>query len=36
VEKQLGISGKPEIEKYGVEEFVQRCKESVFKASGVA
>lgn len=31
VEKELGISGKPQIEEYGVEEFVQRCKESVFK-----
>ncbi len=31
VEKQLGISGKPQIEHFGVEEFVQRCKESVFK-----
>lgn len=30
VEKKLGISGKPEIEKYGVEEFVKQCKESVF------
>ncbi len=34
VEKQLEISGKPEIEKYGVEEFVQKCKESVFKYEG--
>ncbi len=31
VEKQLGISGKPEIEKYGVEPFVKKCKESVWK-----
>lgn len=31
VEKQLGISGKPEIEKYGVEPFVKLCKESVWK-----
>ena len=31
VEKQLGISGKPEIEKYGVEPFIQKCKESVWK-----
>lgn len=30
VEKQLGISGKHEIEKYGVEPFIERCKESVF------
>ncbi|HHV60409.1 MAG TPA: isoleucine--tRNA ligase [Clostridiaceae bacterium] len=31
VEKELGISGKPEIEKYGVEPFVKLCKESVWK-----
>ena len=33
VEKTLGISGKPEIEKYGVEDFVKKCKESVFTYS---
>jgi len=31
VEKLLGISGKPEIEKYGVEPFIKKCKESVWK-----
>jgi isoleucyl-tRNA synthetase len=31
VEKQLGISGKQEIEKYGIAEFVERCKSSVFE-----
>mgnify|MGYP005754371811 FL=1 len=31
VEKMLGIDGKPEIEKYGVEPFIQKCKESVWK-----
>ncbi|TPG82409.1 isoleucine--tRNA ligase [Brevibacillus laterosporus] len=31
VEKQLGISGKQEIEKYGVAEFVGQCKGSVFE-----
>lgn len=31
VEKQLGISGKQEIEKYGIAEFVQKCKDSVFE-----
>ena len=31
VEKTLGIDGKPEIEKYGVEPFIQKCKESVWK-----
>jgi len=30
VEKQLGISSKPEIEKYGIEPFNQKCRESVF------
>ena len=30
IEKSLGISGKPQIEEYGVEKFVQRCKDSVF------
>jgi isoleucyl-tRNA synthetase len=30
IEKKLGISGKPEIEKYGVEEFINNCKSSVF------
>jgi isoleucyl-tRNA synthetase len=29
VEKQLGISGKPEIEAYGIAEFNRRCRESV-------
>ena len=31
VEKELGISGKGEIERYGIERFVERCKESVFR-----
>ncbi|MEI6603265.1 MAG: isoleucine--tRNA ligase [Clostridia bacterium] len=31
VEKLLGISGKPEIERYGVEPFIKKCKESVWK-----
>ncbi|CAM3726231.1 isoleucine--tRNA ligase [Cohnella lubricantis] len=31
VEKQLGISGKQEIENYGVEPFIQKCKDSVFE-----
>jgi len=30
VEKQLGISGKPEIEEYGIGPFNERCRESVF------
>ena len=31
VEKELGINGKPEIEKYGIEPFINKCKESVWK-----
>ncbi|MDX6601570.1 MAG: isoleucyl-tRNA synthetase [Solirubrobacterales bacterium] len=31
VEKQLGISSKHEIEKYGIDKFNQRCRESVFE-----
>lgn len=31
VEKQLGISGKQEIEKYGIEPFIKKCRESVFE-----
>ncbi len=31
VEKLIGISGKPQIEKYGVEQFCKLCKESVWK-----
>ena len=30
IEKKLGISGKEQIEGYGVEKFVTECKESVF------
>ena len=31
VEKMLGINGKPEIEAYGVEAFIKKCRESVWK-----
>jgi isoleucyl-tRNA synthetase len=31
VEKELGISGKKQIEEYGIEAFNERCKESVHK-----
>lgn len=31
IEKKLSISGKPQIEKYGVEPFIKECKDSVFK-----
>ncbi|NGP46779.1 isoleucine--tRNA ligase [Bacillaceae bacterium SIJ1] len=30
VEKSIGISGKHEIEAYGVEKFIEECKKSVF------
>ncbi len=30
IEKKLGISGKEQIEAYGVEKFVKECKDSVF------
>ena len=31
VEKLLGLDGKPDIEKYGIEPFIQECKKSVWK-----
>ena len=31
VEKSLGIDGKQDIEKYGVEPFIEKCKHSVWK-----
>ncbi|MDL2234754.1 isoleucine--tRNA ligase [Christensenellaceae bacterium OttesenSCG-928-L17] len=31
VEKTLGLDGKEQIEAYGVEEFIKKCKESVWK-----
>ncbi|MBE5735200.1 MAG: isoleucine--tRNA ligase [Clostridiales bacterium] len=31
VEKEIGISGKQEIEKYGVEKFIEACKKDVWK-----
>ncbi len=31
IEKKLGISGKEQIEEYGVEKFVKQCKDSVFQ-----
>ena len=30
VEKEIGIEGKDQIEEYGIEPFVQKCKESVW------
>jgi len=35
VEKELGIKSKTDIEKYGIEKFVQKCKERVFKFSKI-
>ena len=34
VEKLLGIDGKQEIENYGIEPFIKKCKESVWKYKG--
>ena len=31
VEKEIGVDSKPEIEAYGVEKFVEKCKESVWR-----
>ncbi len=31
VEKAIGVNSKPEIESYGVEKFVEKCKESVWR-----
>ena len=31
VEKKLGLDGKQDIEKYGIEPFIKECKDSVFK-----
>lgn len=31
VEKELGISGKPEIEKYGIDKFNQKCRDIVLR-----
>jgi len=34
VEKLLGLDGKEQIEAYGMEPFIQKCKESVWKYQG--
>lgn len=31
IEKKLGLDGKQDIEKYGIEPFIRQCKDSVFK-----
>ena len=35
VEKLLGLDGKEQIEQYGLEPFIERCKESVWKYKGM-
>ena len=35
VEKLLGLDGKEQIEKYGLEPFIEHCKESVWKYKGM-
>ena len=35
VEKMLGLDGKEQIEAYGMEPFIQQCKESVWKYKGM-
>ena len=35
VEKMLGLDGKEQIEEYGVEPFIEHCKESVWKYKGM-
>ena len=35
VEKLLGLNGKEQIEEYGLEPFIDKCKESVWKYKGM-
>ena len=35
VEKALGLDGKDQIEKYGMEPFIKKCRESVWKYKGM-
>ncbi len=35
VEKALGLDGKEQIEEYGLEPFIDKCKESVWKYKGM-
>ena len=35
VEKILGLDGKEQIEEYGLEPFIEKCKESVWKYKGM-
>ena len=35
VEKAIGINGKEQIEEYGIEPFIKKCRESVWKYKGM-
>ena len=35
VEKMLGLNGKEQIEEYGIEPFIKKCKESVWEYKGM-
>ena len=35
VEKKIGIEGKDQIEAYGIEPFIEKCKESVWQYKGM-
>jgi len=35
VEKMLGLNGKDQIEEYGLEPFIKKCRESVWKYKGM-
>jgi isoleucyl-tRNA synthetase len=35
VEKELGLDGKEQIEQYGLEPFIKKCKENVWKYKGM-
>lgn len=35
VEKMLGLDGKDQIEQYGIDPFIRKCKDSVWKYEGM-
>ena len=35
VERELGLNGKEQIEEYGIEPFIKKCKESVWQYKGM-
>ncbi len=35
VERELGLNGKEQIEEYGIEPFIKKCKESVWRYKGM-